>query len=101
MSPMLLPNRQRPSANGAVCVRFSNAWVQRPSPIADGSPYPPDKLSRDWGHAVRDRKLPSTNFHGLGHSPASARIAAGLDVVTVRRPLGDVAAAITLPASSH
>jgi integrase len=49
-------------------------------PIAGGPPYTPDKLSRDWGHAARDRKLPAANFHGLRHSHASALIAAGLDM---------------------
>jgi integrase len=45
--------------------------------LADGSPYPPDKLSRDWGNVVRDRKLPRVMFHALRHSHASALIAAG------------------------
>jgi integrase len=47
--------------------------------LGDGSPYPPDKLSRDWGNVVRDRKLPRVMFHALRHSHASALIAAGLD----------------------
>ncbi len=31
-------------------------------PLADGSPYPPDELSRDWANLVRDRKLPRICF---------------------------------------
>jgi len=64
-------------------------------PMADGSPYPPHK-PRDWGHAVRDRKLPGVSFHALRHSHASALIAAGLDIVTISRRLGHASSAITL-----
>ena len=70
-------------------------------PMADGSPYSPDKLSRDWGHAVRDRNLPPANFHALRHSHASALIAAGLDIVTVSRRLGHGSPAITLRVYAH
>jgi integrase len=70
-------------------------------PIADSSPYPPNKLSRDWGHAVRDRKLPAAHFHALRHSHASALIAAGVDIVTVSRRLGHGSPAITLRVYAH
>jgi integrase len=50
--------------------------------LPDGSPYPPDKLSRDWGNTVRALRLPRIMFHALRHSHASALIAAGLDIVT-------------------
>ena len=70
-------------------------------PMADGSPYSPDKLSYDWGHAVRDHKLPAVNFHALRHSHASALIAAGVDVVTVSRQLGHGSPAITLRVYAH
>jgi integrase len=69
--------------------------------LGDGSPYPPDKLSRDWGNVVRDRKLPRVMFHGLRHSHASALIAAGLDVVMVSRRLGHCSPAITLTVYAH
>ena len=69
--------------------------------LLDGSPYPPDKLSRDWGNVVRDRKLPRVMFHALRHSHASALIAAGLDVVTVSRRLGHGSPAITLNVYAH
>lgn len=69
--------------------------------LADGSPYAPDKLSRDWGNVVRDRKLPRVMFHALRHSHASALIAAGLDVVTVSRRLGHGSPAITLSVYAH
>ena len=63
--------------------------------------WPPDKLSRDWGNVVRDRKLPRVMFHALRHSHASALIAAGLDVVTVSRRLGHGSPAITLTVYAH
>jgi len=69
--------------------------------LPDGSPYPPDKLSRDWGNAVRDRKLPRVMFHALRLSHASALIAAGLDVVTVSHRLGHGSPAITLTVYAH
>jgi integrase len=70
-------------------------------PLADGSPWPPDKLSRDWGHAVRDRRLPRVMFHALRHSHASALIAAGLDILTVSRRLGHGSPAVTLTVYAH
>ena len=69
--------------------------------LADKSPYPPDKLSRDWGNVVRDRGPPRVKFHGLRHSHASALIANGLDVVTVSRRLGHSSPAITLGVYAH
>jgi integrase len=69
--------------------------------LADGSPYPPDKLSRDWGLAVKSLGLPSVTFHALRHSHASALIAAGVDIVTVSRRLGHGSPAITLSIYAH
>jgi integrase len=69
--------------------------------LADGSPYPPDKLSRDWRNVVRDRKMPRVMFHSLRHAHASALIAAGLDVVAVSRRLGHGSPAITLSVYAH
>src|SRR5262249_5313625 len=73
-------------------------WV---FPLFDGSPYPPDKLSRDWANLARDRKLPRVMFHSLRHSHASALIAAGMDIVTVSRRLGHGSPAITLGIYAH
>jgi integrase len=69
--------------------------------LPDGSPYPPDKLSRDWGNLVRDKKLPQVRFHALRHSHASALISAGVDIVTVSRRLGHGSPAITLTVYAH
>lgn len=65
------------------------------------NPYPPDKLSRDWGNVCRDRKLPRIPFHALRHTHASALIAAGVDVVMVSRRLGHASPAITLAIYAH
>jgi integrase len=71
--------------------------------LIDGEfgPYPPDKLSRDWGNLVRDRKLPKIMFHALRHTHASALIAGGLDTVSVSRRLGHASPAITLGVYAH
>jgi integrase len=70
-------------------------------PLWDGSPYPPDKLSRDWGNVVRARKLPTVSFHSLRHSHASALISAGVDIVSVSRRLGHGSPAVTLTVYAH
>jgi integrase len=67
----------------------------------DGSPYPPDTLSRDWWRAVGGLGLPSVMFHSLRHSHASALIAAGVDIVAVSRRLGHGSPAITLGVYAH
>jgi integrase len=65
------------------------------------APYPPDKLSRDWGNVVRDRRLPKVMFHALRHTHASALIAAGIDIVTISKRLGHGSPAITLGVYAH
>ena len=67
----------------------------------DGSPYPPDTLSRDWWRVVSSLDLPRIMFHALRHSHASALIAAGLDVVSVSKRLGHATPTITLNVYSH
>ena len=54
----------------------------------DGSPIPPNNLSRDWARFVKSRKLPAISFHALRHSHASALIASGIDALTVSRRIG-------------
>jgi integrase len=67
----------------------------------DGSPYPPDTLSRDWWRAMKVLGLPQVMFHALRHSSASALIAAGLDVGAVSRRLGHADPATTLRVYTH
>jgi integrase len=68
---------------------------------ADGSPYKPDDLSRDWGMVGRRWGLPRVPFHAMRHTHASALIAAGLDVVSVSKRLGHATPTITLNVYSH
>jgi integrase len=69
--------------------------------LPDGSPFPPDKLSRDWWRIVTATGGCNIPFHALRHSHASALIAAGLDVVTVAKRLGHTSPAITLGTYAH
>jgi integrase len=70
-------------------------------PDPDGNFLSPDRISRAWGHAMRDKGLPRVSFHSLRHSSASALIAAGFDPVTVSRRLGHANPAVTLRVYSH
>jgi integrase len=67
----------------------------------DGSPIPPNNLSRDWARFVKSRKLPAISFHALRHSHASALIAGGIDALTVSRRIGHASAVVTLSIYSH
>jgi integrase len=67
----------------------------------DGSPIPPNNLSRDWARFVKARKLPPITFHGLRHSHVSALISSRLDPLTVSRRVGHANAATTLRLYAH
>jgi integrase len=67
----------------------------------DGSPIPPNNLSRDWARISRSRKLPKVMLHALRHSHVSALISAGLDVLTVSQRIGHANAATTLKVYAH
>jgi integrase len=67
----------------------------------DGSPYPPDDLSRDWGVLVRRKGLPHVTIHALRHTHASMLIAAALDVVSVSKRLGHASPTVTLGIYAH
>jgi integrase len=69
--------------------------------LPDCSPYPPDKLSRDWLRIVVSRKLPRVMFHALRNSHVSALIAAGLDIVTVSQRIGHASPEVTLKVYAH
>jgi integrase len=67
----------------------------------DGSPIPPNNLSRDWRRFVLARKLPQISFHGLRHSHVSALIAGGADVLTVSRRIGHASPVVTMKVYAH
>jgi integrase len=69
--------------------------------LPDGSPYPPDKLSRDWLRIVTSRKLPRVMFHALRHSHVSALIGSGQDILTISRRIGHASPAVTLAVYAH
>ena len=83
------------------CLRHQLGRFELVFPLADGSPYPPDRLSGDWIEAVRVYQLPKVKFHALRHSHASALIAAGLDIVSVSQRLGHASPSITLSVYAH
>jgi integrase len=67
----------------------------------DGSPIPPNDLSRDWARFVKARKLPRVSFHGLRHSHVSALIASGVDPLTISRRIGHASPVVTLRTYAH
>jgi integrase len=94
-------NGQRYSKTFKGSITEARRELRRLLKSADDGAHVPDKLSRDWGNLVRDRKLPQVMFHALRHSHASGLIAAGVDIVTVSRRLGHGSPAITLRVYSH
>jgi integrase len=67
----------------------------------DGSPTPPNRLTRRWQDACVSLGLPRVSFHALRHTHASALIAAGKDVVMISRRLGHRNPTVTLNIYSH
>jgi integrase len=67
----------------------------------DGSPVPPNNLSRDWAIFVKARKLPAASFHSLRHSHASLLISSKLDPVSVARRIGHASASTTMRIYAH
>jgi integrase len=68
--------------------------------MADGSPYRPNTLSRDWLRATGAVGRP-INPHSLRHHHASNLIAAGIDILTISRRLGHANPSITLGVYGH
>jgi integrase len=69
--------------------------------LPDGSPWPPDYLSRVWRLTTIALDLPRVGLHSLRHSHASALIAAKVDVLTISRRLGHGTPAFTLSTYGH
>ena len=67
----------------------------------DGSPTPPNNLSRDWRRFVRARNLPPISFHSLRHSHVSLLIASKLDPLTVARRVGHASPTTTMRVYAH
>jgi integrase len=67
----------------------------------DGSPVPPNDLSRDWARVCKAKGLPEVSFHSLRHTHASALISSGMDVVAISRRLGHKSPTTTLRIYAH
>jgi integrase len=67
----------------------------------DGSPTPPNRLTRRWQDACVSLELPRVSFHALRHTHASALIADGLDVVLIARRLGHANPTVILNVYGH
>ena len=67
----------------------------------DGSPIPPNDLSRDWARVCKSLELPRVSFHALRHTHASALIACGMDVVAISKRLGHKSPTTTLRIYAH
>jgi integrase len=67
----------------------------------DGSPLPPNDLSRDWWRFVQNRKLPAVSFHALRHTHVSCLIATGVDPLTISRRIGHSSPVVTLRVYAH
>jgi integrase len=67
----------------------------------DGSPMPPNNLSRDWARVIKARKLPRVSFHGLRRSHVSALIFRELDPLTVSKRVGHASPTTTMRLYAH
>jgi integrase len=69
--------------------------------FGDGRPVPPGTVGKIWRVARRKAGCDQMHLHHLRHFYASGLIAAGCDVVTVKRALGHRSAGVTLGTYSH
>jgi integrase len=67
----------------------------------DGSPIPPDRLSRQFERELRKGGLPVIRFHDLRHTHATMALAAGVHPKVVSDRLGHANVSITLDVYSH
>jgi integrase len=68
---------------------------------ADGSPLPPENITKEWIRLVAQLRLPKVTLHALRHTHASQLIASGMDVLTISRRLGHGSPSITLDVYGH
>jgi integrase len=68
---------------------------------ADGSPYNPDTLSKDWLCATTAAVGRPINLHSLRHHHAAVLIASGVDILALSRRLGHANPTITLSVYGH
>ena len=68
---------------------------------ADGSPYDPDSISKEWRLRIIKCGLPRVRFHDLRHAHASHMLAAGVHPKIASERLGHSRVGITLDLYSH
>jgi integrase len=67
----------------------------------DGSPMPPDAVSREFDALVRNAGLPRIRLHDLRHTHATLGLASGVPAKVMSERLGHAKVAITLDLYSH
>jgi integrase len=68
---------------------------------ADGSPYDPDSISKEWRLRIIKSGLPRIRFHDLRHTHASHMLASGVHPKIASERLGHSRVGITLDLYSH
>jgi integrase len=68
---------------------------------ADGSPYDPDSISKEWRLRIIKTALPRIRFHDLRHTHASHMLASGVHPKVASERLGHSRVGITLDLYSH
>jgi integrase len=68
---------------------------------ADGSPYDPDSISKEWRVRIIKSTLPRVRFHDLRHAHASHMLASGVHPKIASERLGHSRVGITLDLYSH
>src|SRR5262249_28953933 len=66
----------------------------------DGTPLPPNNLSRHSVRFVKASELQAVSFQGLRHTPVSAPISRGAEALTISRRIGH-ATPVTLRVYAH
>ena len=67
----------------------------------DGGPWPPDKLSRQFGNLVRKARIRPITFHGLRHTHITNLLREGVHPKVASERAGHSSVATTLDLYSH
>jgi integrase len=70
-------------------------------PREDGTPWPPERLTKVFGKLVADSGLRRIRLHDLRHGQASLMLAAGVPMAVVSKRLGHSTIGITADTYSH
>ncbi len=67
----------------------------------DGGPWPPDKLSRQFGNLVRKARIRPITFHGLRHTHITTLFREGVHPMIASERAERSSVATTLDLNSH